>query len=137
DSGDGNKVCTSECMNDGNCNPDAKCGDGSVCVPRAGTCKGDGSLCAPCRSDVDCPMGYCIRDNYSHEQYCSITSGKPCSVDVNKKLIADCPAAPPETTGVSCETTKGDITIPKDQCFGLIKDSTGGTTTGCWAVNKK
>ncbi len=140
---DGNKICTSECMNDGNCNPDAKCvqPDGVaalVCLPRAGTCKGDGSFCAPCRSDVDCPMGFCIYDNYSHERYCSVASTTPCTVDANMKLHATCPATPSAgPSGVSCETTKGNPNIPKDQCIGLIKDATGGTAEGCWAVNKK
>jgi hypothetical protein len=140
---DGNKICTTECMNDGNCNPDAKCAqpdgaENTVCLPRAGTCKGDGSLCSPCRSDVDCPMGVCIHDSYSHELYCSVASTTPCTVDVNMKLHASCPPTPPTgATGVSCETRKTDITIPQNQCFGLISDAMGGTTTGCWAVYKK
>ncbi len=138
--GDGVSLCTTECANDGNCNPDATCTDGAgttVCMPRAGTCKGDGTLCAPCRSDVDCPKGYCIYDAYSHERYCSVASKTPCSVSSSMKLIADCPSLPPNGPGISCETLTNNESIPKDQCIGLIKDSQGGTAEGCWAVNKK
>ncbi len=78
---DGVKFCTTTCSNDGNCDKDAKCDtDNGVCKPRAGTCKGDGSLCAPCYSDKDCPQGVCAVQEYSGEHYCTVKSTSPCTV---------------------------------------------------------
>lgn len=141
--------CTLPCQNDSNCALDASCQpigkDGAnVCSPRAGTCKGDGSLCSPCRSDADCPNGYCINADYSSEKFCSIGSGTPCSASSN----GDCPkkldGVP--NAGNACIGEAGDPEAPKDQCvgfvqFGTTQDSSGKTVPvyvkGCWTVTRK
>lgn len=78
---DGVKFCTTACQNDGNCNQDAQCDtNAGVCMPRAGVCKGDGTLCAPCYSDLDCPKGICAVQEYSAERYCTVKSDTPCTI---------------------------------------------------------
>jgi hypothetical protein len=56
--GSGTTFCSPECTSDSNCEDEAKCETSpsttsKICFPRAGSCVGDGMLCAPCRSDVD------------------------------------------------------------------------------------
>jgi hypothetical protein len=128
--------CAPECQNSGNCRLDATCesfGDFKACKPRAGLCKGDGSLCSPCYSDADCPNGICLTASYSREKYCGVKSAKPCAV-VNDALVSDCPSSNAAGAEVSCETTHDNQAIPKDYCFGLI--SFGGEdmfADGCWS----
>jgi hypothetical protein len=141
----GVKLCTKECTRDSHCRLDAACAANDdlgvkLCMPRAGTCKGDGSLCSPCRSDGDCPKGFCLEQAYSHERYCTIASLSPCTV-ANGKLQADCPKTVPGAAGstqVSC-ATKPDYGIPVNQCFGLVefgRDENGDPNyvDGCWTT---
>lgn len=130
--------CSPECANAGNCRLDATCanyGDFNACKPRAGVCKGDGSFCAPCRSDDDCTNGVCLTASYSREKYCGTKSTKPCAV-VNDRLVADCPTTAPAGTDVSCETTRDNQSIPKDYCFGLITMG-GSPADGCFTRERK
>lgn len=140
---DGAKFCSPECANDGNCRLDATCQANdatgtNVCIPRAGTCKGDGSFCEPCRSDLDCSGdGVCITEQYSGEKYCGVKSGKACSV-VNNALVADCPTTnAAKTPAVSCQTDTSNPFIPKDYCFGIINfgSTTDEQADGCWTRN--
>ena len=144
---DGAKFCTTECVNDGNCNPDSDCKDtpsagGPVCIPRAGTCKGDGTFCSPCFSDAECKDGFCLYDVYTHEHYCSQKSNTPCGV-LNGKLQADCPKTTAAGGKVSCATTTQNPAIPKDQCYGIVEfgtDPSDGSINyldGCWTRPKK
>lgn len=123
----GGKYCTATCATTSNCRLDAACNgtteDGTkVCRPRAGVCKGDGSICAPCRSDADCPMGFCIKGPYSPETFCSVKSAIACTPGSGTATIVkgNCPAFTAFAgTQIGCQSA-GDENIPKDQCIGLI-----------------
>lgn len=144
---DGASFCTSECSKDANCRLDAACQTNDaigakVCMPRAGVCKGDGTLCSPCYSDGDCPNGFCVEQAYSHEKYCTQKSGVACTV-TNNKLVAQCPKVPrADNDAISCATTSDYPTIPKDQCFGLVQFGTDPSTgdpsyvDGCWTIQR-
>ncbi len=146
DSSGTTKFCTEECSSTTGCRPDATCqandaaGGAQICFPRAGTCKGDGSLCSPCYSDADCPNGFCGEQTYTHERFCTVKSDVPCAV-VNGKLQANCPK--PNQAGVdeSCITSNDDPDFQKDQCVGLVQF---GTSSGqpvilpaCWTAPRK
>jgi hypothetical protein len=136
--------CTPECAVDTDCNGgagDQRCVPLSMCMPRAGVCRGDGSLCAPCRSDADCPSGYCLAAPYSTERFCSQTmkSGTTCSS--TGPPPGSCPTLPSNANykGVAC-TAAADDFAPANQCVGLV---TFGTVMGqmqhvpgCWTVNR-
>jgi len=134
-------ACAAECANDKNCPLDYQCVDAgvgsNVCVPRAGTCMGDGSFCAPCHSDKDCESGngFCITADYATEHFCTTKSGVACTVS-NNQLTAQCPSThPPTAAGVSCSYSANAFDFPKDQCFGLVNFGTGSNAAevgGCW-----
>jgi hypothetical protein len=132
-SGGAETVCSTECQNDGNCPFDQKCVDTgigvSTCVPRAGTCKGDGSLCSPCHSDKECQAGaggYCVNADYSTEHFCTAptptcTYSSTTGFSDSCPKLADLPAsvAPPNTTtdGIGC-SYQSSMGIPLKQCYG-------------------
>jgi len=82
----GGKFCTTACTKGGaDCPMFAKCKDDDkgnpVCQNKNGKCIGDGTDCAPCKSDTDCKKGsICFNINLSYEQYCSTncTNGASC-----------------------------------------------------------
>jgi hypothetical protein len=138
--------CTRACSNDTNCALDASCQpwgkDGkTVCAPRAGVCRGDGKLCAPCMSDADCPNGYCVSADYSTEKFCTVQSQAPCS-DSSR---GDCPknVEGVPNAGISCIGSNTFPEAPKDSCVGLVQfgtDSQTGKPTyalGCWTIARK
>jgi hypothetical protein len=122
----GGSFCTTPCASNSNCRLDARCadvGDGTkLCYPRAGLCKGDGSICSPCRSDADCPNGFCIKGPYSPERFCSVKSTTACTPSGMATFVKG--SCPPFTavagTNIGCQASDMDETIPKDQCVGLI-----------------
>jgi hypothetical protein len=125
----GGKSCTVPCTTTANCRLDASCtrvlGDGTkVCRPRAGVCKGDGSLCSPCGSDADCPNGFCMRGAYTPERFCSVKSTTTCAPPASGQGTLVKGACPSFTgfadTVIACESASDDETIPKDQCIGLV-----------------
>ena len=139
-------ACTPECANDADCNPgtgDQACVALSVCVPRAGTCKGDGHFCSPCRSDADCSDGYCLASTYSKERFCStaMAAGTTCSATTGLPA-GSCPTMKPADANyavVACTSAASDFS-PRDQCIGEV---TFGTVMGqvqyepgCWTQNR-
>lgn len=140
---DGQKFCTVECANDGNCQQDASCveeGSRTVCKPRAGTCKGDGTFCSPCYSDADCQGdGVCVTSAYSRERFCAPKSAKNCAV-VNDALVSECPETPKldGIVGTSCQTSRDDVDIPKDYCFPFVQygKSKDNVIPGCWTKQR-
>lgn len=128
----GGKYCATVCTATTECRLDAACNnplaDGTkVCAPRAGTCKGDGSLCSPCRSDADCTDGYCIKGNYTPERFCSVKAKSPCMPMVK----GDCPTfTTVKGTQIGCQSV-GDENIPKDQCIGIVEFGESGDV-GCY-----
>jgi hypothetical protein len=132
------KICAVECGTDRSCNLDGKCtsAEGTaarVCLPRAGTCRGDGGLCSPCRSDADCTDGYCIGAEVSSERFCTTKSKKPCGDGTS-----DCPAALPGTLGGGCFSAAAGML--KDQCLNFVQAGTNPATKGpasvigCWTI---
>lgn len=127
----GVKFCANVCATNSNCALDASCSvvaeDGTkLCLPRAGTCKGDGSMCSPCRSDADCPNGLCIRGGYTTERFCSVKSPSSCATK------GDCPPfTGVSTTKIGCQTASDDPNIPKGQCIGIVPFGETGDI-GCW-----
>lgn len=115
--------CATPCTDSTNCQLDAACTgrteDGSkVCKPRAGTCKGEGGLCSPCRSDADCTNGFCLKGGYSPEKFCSEKASSPC--EPGQSSAGKCPKFTgfPDTL-FGCSTAS-DESLPKDQCIGFI-----------------
>jgi hypothetical protein len=132
----GTGFCTTECTASNQCALDAACTadnqPAQVCVPKAGVCKGDGSLCSPCYSDADCPEGACVRANYSTEKFCTVKSKVACS-----QTTRDCPAAA-NGWRVSCVSAV-DPDYPKDACVGVVRLDDGTSPSyviGCWTGNR-
>lgn len=140
------KICAVECGKDANCNLDAKCVTTTegpkTCVPRAGTCKGDGTFCSPCHSDADCAAmnGWCYQPENTTERFCTVQSGKPCSLNAMMQIDAMCPKPPTGAApiGESCFYSVVDGKL-KDQCIGLVQfgPSTQNATIGCWTAARK
>jgi hypothetical protein len=136
--GAGGGFCTTRCSANNQCALDATCtGDGQkeqVCVPKATVCKGDGSLCAPCLSDADCPNGLCVKANYSTERFCTTKSATACS----STSRGDCPAKA-GSVRVSCITQATDPDVPKDHCVGIVRFDDGSAASyvlGCWTGDR-
>ncbi len=159
----GSKYCAPECNGDSQCNQEASCAASadapgvSVCTPNAGVCVGDGTFCAPCRSDSDCVAGgACVSSPYSTEHFCAVPSGAPCTytdgASGSCKLNAQCPKNAIGGGGTSCsflgkantcsaKDASGNAVagnantwpnIPgSDFCFGEVKLSKE-FVPGCW-----
>lgn len=130
DDDSGGKFCSTPCVTGANCRLDASCTrvleDGTrLCRPRAGGCKGDGTVCSPCRSDADCPDGYCVKSSYSPEMFCTVKSKSECPYPGPGKgtiVKGDCPGFTGLAgTQIGCQSSPDDENIPKDQCVGLIE----------------
>ncbi len=135
---DGATFCAHECTANSECNLDAECTpqkNYSACTPRAGVCKGDGSLCAPCRSDADCDAnGFCVAAYNSTEKFCSTKSGITCSYDSALQIVDQCPASTTATPTVGCATAQVDPSIPPNQCVGEVMEGSD-PVPGCWSVH--
>ncbi len=124
------KYCTTPCKTSSNCRLDAACTlvayDGTrLCRPRAGVCKGDGSLCSPCHADSDCPKGFCLGGAYSPETFCSIKATASCEANVNN--TGKCPTFTGYAgTQIGCQSTNDNPSIPQDQCLGVVNFGTSG-----------
>lgn len=127
----GNTMCSVECDTSEACNNEAVCAPAngttvSVCLPRAGKCVGDGSLCAPCKSDADCPAGLCANTQYSTERFCTKKSSTPCNGG-----NGDCPTTLPSGIKVGCSQDVSPWWV--DQCTGLVSFAGGQQTiAGCY-----
>lgn len=133
---DGGK-CTPECGSSADCGSGQTCQAVGLCTPRAGVCKGDGSFCSPCRSDDDCPMGYCFTAAYSTERFCTVFDNASVC-DEQETNPPGCPSVP---AGANWKGTMCVLTQPgQAECYGVV---TIGTTSGmaqnapgCWTANR-
>lgn len=128
DNGNGEKFCSTQCSPSGfTCDPSASCesvGDDFYCVPKSGSCKGDGGSCAACRNDADCgPAGLCYVSPSSRERFCMA----PCDAD---KSCPDTPGGMPQgccTDPASCGSLL-DYCVP--DYYPSVSDSR--YAMGCW-----
>ncbi len=129
--------CTPECARASDCASSQSCQAVGLCTPRAGVCKGDGSFCSPCRSDDDCPEGYCFSAAYSTERFCTVFD-TATACDDQELNPPGCPVPPP---GANWKGSMCVLTQPgQAECYGVvvIGQSTGSpqNAPGCWTQNR-
>lgn len=134
--------CTPACDSNQSCPNEAVCqvaGNGAMaCVPRAGVCVGDGSLCSPCRVDTDCGAdGACVKGQYTTEKACAKKSTSSCG-DKDNPTQGSCPK---ELTDGSKAQVRclGSVfeQVPADYCHGIYFIGTDGGDIGCWTPKRK
>jgi hypothetical protein len=130
---DGAGYCTPECDASQNCNDEAFCADPGigvkVCIPRARTCVGDGSLCSPCRNDKDCKEGgICEKGKYTTEYSCMKKAPSSCQAGKAKGGCVGSLTTP--KVNVGCYG--GANSAPEDYCHGIF-DVGGFPDVGCWS----
>jgi hypothetical protein len=145
DTGGTNKYCATECGQTSNCAPDASCSANNdpgikLCMPNAGVCVGDGTLCSPCHSDDDCAAasagGFCLVSDYSHERFCGALDTTNC---ISGQAPTGCPPLPTgvKAKRVSCTSMASDYLGPKNQCLGIVTLQHGASAqAGCWVPNQ-
>jgi hypothetical protein len=135
----GASFCSPECSSSANCAKDAKCVDAgigaTVCYPRAQVCVGDGTLCSPCRSDVDCGQeGICVKGQYTTEKSCATKSTAPCEEGKSRGSCPDKSSGPPEAA-VRC--LGGALEeVPRDYCHGIYFIGSDSGDVGCWTPDR-
>lgn len=132
-------MCTPECQNAGNCPSEANCADAGIgvkiCYPRATVCLGDGALCAPCRSDIDCGEdGICVKGQFTTERSCAKRSTSSCNEGQEQGSCAEKLASP----NVIVRCLGGLINeVEPDFCHGVyLLGSEGGGDLGCWTPSR-
>ena len=135
----GARVCAPECDSNQGCPTEARCADvnvgAKVCYPRATVCVGDGSLCSPCRSDVDCGEdGICVEGIYSSEMTCAKKASSPCGTGLDPKP-GSCPASVTagSKTTVRCLGHLFKSAVPEGYCHGFYPIGKDGGDVGCWS----
>jgi hypothetical protein len=133
---DGGK-CTPECASAADCGAGQSCQALGLCTPRAGVCVGNGSFCSPCRSDDDCPYGYCFTAGYSTERFCTVVDTATVCDD-QEVSPPGCPAVP---AGANWKGTMCALTQPgQAECYGVVTIGAGGGSSqnapGCWTANR-
>lgn len=133
---DGGK-CTPECGSAADCGAGQSCDAIGLCTPRAGVCVGDGSFCSPCRSDDDCPAGYCFSAAYSTERFCTVVDTSTVCDD----QALDPPGCPAVPASANWKGTMCVLTQPgQAECYGVVTIGTGSGSTqnapGCWTANR-
>jgi hypothetical protein len=132
----GQKRCTKTCANNGDCLPNYQCDVGQgLCLPRLGTCEGDGTFCMPCHDDSDCYDGKPHKpDGPFWGCYEGLNGEKGCfdlSFPDTCTTSNDCPVAPNGTHGHCLGTHPADGYEPgTDTCFLTLNTSNG--KFGCW-----
>jgi hypothetical protein len=129
--------CTPECGSASDCGAGQSCQAVGLCMPRAGVCKGDGSFCSPCRSDDDCPTGYCFSAFYSTERFCSaLDTAATCDdQEINP------PGCPVVTASDNWKGTMCAFTQPgQAECYGVVvigqNSGAPSNAPGCWTANR-
>lgn len=138
--GDGTKSCSMLCDPGTNSCPWGSASSCQVwderlgvptCGHRAGSCHGDGSSCAPCVDDRDCPKGFCSFNSFTSEQFC-----------VDESVVCACDEGDAVCLGGGCPETPGGLTMncvsrgegaPPDACYGAPTVAGDETSAlGCW-----
>jgi hypothetical protein len=133
--------CMRTCESDTGCLTASACqdkGGKKVCFPLAGSCKGDGQLCAPCTIDNDCASKLCLRDqnNLTEERFCAgiadtpkcianpclrANNGKDCESGVcipTSATEGDCAAAPTKDRAADAGAGPDGSVLPLESCRG-------------------
>jgi len=138
----GANFCAPECQGSTNCPNEAKCVDAgvgavgaNVCYPRATVCVGDGSLCAPCRSDADCGAdGVCVKGQYTTEHACAKKAPQSCN---KGKAAGGCPAKTGTNPAIDVRCLGGTFDeVPEDYCHGIYFIGSDGGDIGCWTPKR-
>lgn len=133
----GTTFCAPECAQSNNCPNEAKCVDAGfdakVCYPRSRLCVGDGSLCSPCRSDVDCGEdGMCVKGQYTTEKTCAKKSTTSCEAGTARGSCAETAAS-----GVRVACLGGRIDdVPADYCHGFYQIGSDSGDIGCYTPKR-
>ena len=133
---DGGK-CTPECGSAADCGMGQSCQAVGVCTPRAGVCVGNGGFCSPCKSDDDCPMGYCFTAAYSTERFCTVFDNAAVCDDQESNP----PGCPPIAARDNWKATMCVLTQPgQAECYGVVTIGTSSgspqNAPGCWTANR-
>jgi hypothetical protein len=129
----GSKRCARNCATSNDCDPDARCTEGS-CVPKfEGGCVGTGKFCEPCKNDVECggtADNSMMCGSLSGNQRACIDGALPdaCPGGSSK----ECPKSPSGKSGVCLGEAHG--LQPSDgayhRCYFPFRAST--SKFGCW-----
>jgi len=107
-----------------------------TCSHRFGSCHGEGKTCEPCRTNADCPGGFCLSSQFTGESWCVNFDTKcECKNGVPASGIcanAGCPFSP---SGLPLQCI-GDVQSPLvNICYAANSGSTSlndSPQTGCW-----
>jgi hypothetical protein len=129
----GSKRCARNCATSSDCDPDARCAEGS-CVPKfEGGCVGTGQFCEPCKNDIECggtADNSMMCGSLSGNQRACIDGSLPdaCPSGSSK----ECPKSPSGKSGVCLGESQG--VGPTDgayhRCYFPFRAST--SKFGCW-----
>lgn len=128
DTGNGDKFCSIECAPSGfTCDPGSACqavGDDFYCVPKGGSCQGDGTSCAACRNDADCgPGGLCYTSSTSRERFCM----QPCEAG---NTCPDTPGGLPQECCTNPDSCGSLVNYCIPEQYPSVSDSR--YAMGCW-----
>lgn len=127
------KACVRDCIGESDCEQGFACTDGS-CVPRSGTCVGDGTYCSTCRNDNDCggPSSKfaCVSFGGAERMCLDVSASQACTAD------ADCPTGPDGRHGLCADEDLG--LTPTDslyhKCY-LPPFNKESNKFSCWGAN--
>lgn len=128
DNGQGEKFCSVQCAPSGfTCDPGSECkalaGD-FYCAPKGGSCQGDGTSCAACRTDADCgPAGLCYVQSGSRERFCM----QPCEAG---GACPDTPGGMPQACCTDPEACGSLMNYCVPDYYPSVSDSR--YAMGCW-----
>jgi hypothetical protein len=113
------KRCTKACGTDKDCTPGYACDPTEKqCIPRAGSCVGDGSFCQPCTNDTDCGDGSgtdgawaCVEESTGERGCFDLSFPDACTTD------NDCPVGPSGKHGHCFGTNPNDNSSPGDGVY--------------------
>lgn len=123
----GEMRCSRACKRDADCELDYACDEGKGrCLPKAGTCVGEGNYCEPCLDDMDCG------GDISSFKGCRVETpgGKFCfdfSYPDQCTTSADCPQAPSGKYGECLSSKYGSLA---GRCGPPYRESS--YTFTCW-----
>jgi hypothetical protein len=122
-------VCAKQCASAIDCEDDHDCVSG-FCVPKFGSCTGNGNFCEPCNTDLDCagggPNSACLGLTGTQKACFDASFPDTCTT------TSDCPVSPSGKHGVCLDENEGSS--PGDptyhRCYFPFKAATNKFK--CW-----